>query len=116
MADLSPDQCRTALNAKETFGLKASGRSAYSSRLALISSWRRALKGSCDAGGCAGCEHVGFGKLLPAGGHAGGLVALEGELGLWQKCHSPGTSLSCSWHQADGRDEHLPAWDALGLF
>ena len=53
--------------------------------------------------------------FLAASGRAGGLVALEGELGLWQKCRSPGTSLRCSWRRADGRDEHLPGWDALGL-
>lgn len=61
------------------------------------------------------CERGGFGKLLPAGGHAGGVLVL-GDLGLWQKCHSPHTSLSCSWHRVDGQDQRLPAWDVLVLF
>lgn len=101
---------------KKPFGFRASGGSACSSRLALISSWRIAQKRSCDAGAAQAGSMLVLESSCQRVAMLEGLVALEGELGLQQNCHLPGASLSCSWHQADSWDEHLPVWNMLGLF
>ena len=70
---------------KQPFGLKASGGSACSSRLALIS-WRIAQKRSCDAGAAQAVSVLVLESSCQLVAMLEGLVALEGELGLQQNC------------------------------